>query len=190
MTEEYFNEIYGETKSLTLKVILSFKAVDFQTAEDLLQQVYLRFYEKCSQENELPKVCAWLRTTAKNTTIKYLKYINAAKRAVTYMDMPYEEYDDDSALNGLYLMIETEINQHKRSRIAKIKRLINSLPKKQKQAMRLVYLKGYRVKDAAVVMGSNENCLGFLLNKAKNTIKNKINLCSKSILKTKDAPES
>ena len=175
MTEEYFNEIYGETKLFTLKIIMSFKAVDFQTAEDLLQKVYLTFYEKYPQENELAKVQAWLRVTAKNTAIKYLKYINADKRAVTYMDDPYEEYDDDSAFNGLHAMIEAERTQHKQSRIAKIKRLINNLPKKQKQAMKLVYLKGYRVKDAAVIMESNESCLGFLLNKARNTIKTKLN---------------
>jgi RNA polymerase sigma factor (sigma-70 family) len=187
MTEEYFNKVYQETKTYMLNMILKFN-VNWQTAEDILQKVYFKFFEKGEDDWKMGQCVNWLKITTKTTTIHYLTYINANKRAVSFYS-PVEEcvYSrqkesifqinpilkamDLNALSGYEKIVEDEKNNICSDTIQK---LIAALPKKQKQAMELVYIEGYRVKDAAFIMKSNTSCLGYLLNQARNKIKEKL----------------
>jgi DNA-directed RNA polymerase specialized sigma24 family protein len=187
MTEEYFNKVYQETKKYILSKILKFD-INLQTAEDILQKVYFKFFKKGEDNWKMGECVNWLKIVAKTTTIQHLEYINASKRAVAFYS-PVEEcvYSrrkngvrevnpilvamDLNALSGCEKMIEDEKNN---IFSGTIQRLIAALPKKQKQAMELVYLEGYKARDAAVIMKSNESCLGYLLNSGRNKIKEKL----------------
>ena len=67
MTEEYFNEVYAKTKKIVLDKILSFYHINFQTAEDLLQKVYIKFYEKYPNQVYDSGVLSWLKTIAQSS---------------------------------------------------------------------------------------------------------------------------
>lgn len=187
MTEEYFNKVYQETKKYILSIILKFD-VNWQTAEDILQKVYFKFFAKGEDAWEMGQCINWLKIVTKTTTIKHLQYINASKRAVSFYS-PVEEHlygrqkNRDSEINPILVAMdlnalsacEKMIEDEKNNIFSDtIQRLIAALPKKQKQAMELVYLEGYRVRDAAVIMKSNESCLGYLLNSGRNKIKEKL----------------
>jgi RNA polymerase sigma factor (sigma-70 family) len=187
MTEEYFNKVYQETKTYMLNIILKFN-VNWQTAEDILQKVYFKFFENGEDDWKVGQCVNWLKITTKTTTIKYLNYINANKRAVSFYS-PVEElvFDKDRKVNGGFnpILKAADLNalsgyekivEDEKNNICSdtIQKLIAALPKKQKQAMELVYIEGYRVVDAAVIMKSNASSLGYLLNSGRNKIKEKL----------------
>lgn len=182
MTEEKFNEVYEKTKGLVAFKISQITS-EHHTVQDIAQKVYVQLFNKCPDNWEIEQYIGWLKVTSKNTALKYIKYITCSKRDVILCPPVYDKQSECSNCDKLYKAIlhypdssqERNLNQgFIEERVSLVKKIIKELPEKQRQAMELVYLQGLRVKDAAVVMKSNENCLGFLLNRGRNKIKEKI----------------
>jgi RNA polymerase sigma-70 factor (ECF subfamily) len=186
MTEEYFNEVYAKTNKLLLAKIMTFSDSDFQTAQDVLQKVYLKFFEALPRDIDETKVISWLSAVAKNLTMRHLNYVNAAKRKVEYYpsvasSKPEEgdrkvniilEYPDQTALTGFEEMLEREQAAKRTKKLKLIKKVVNQLPNKQKKAVALFYFKNYKIKKIAEVTGNKVNNVCVLLNAARENLKN------------------
>ena len=67
-----FNEIYKKYKNLVLKVAYIYSGDNYDAAEDITQDTFLKLYMKFD-DFKRGNVSAWLFTTAKNTALNYRK---------------------------------------------------------------------------------------------------------------------
>lgn len=92
-----FEEIYEEYASLVYRIIM-YHSVDSDTAEEIMQEVFMKLY--INKENVNPKaIRAWLVTTARNMACNY-------KRDSWYETLLLDDLDDDN--NGLFVMDSLE----------------------------------------------------------------------------------
>ena len=84
-----FNEIYEKYKNLVLKAAYIYSGNNYDVAEDITQDTFLKLYTKFD-DLKGGNLSAWLFTTAKNAALNYKKKHN---REILSVDD--EEYTDD-----------------------------------------------------------------------------------------------
>jgi RNA polymerase sigma factor (sigma-70 family) len=187
MTEEYFNKVYQETKKYILSKILKFD-VNWQTAEDILQKVYFKFFAKGEDTWEMGQCVNWLKITAKTTTINHLTHINLPKRALEFCSplpnfstiTPEQSgvssesvilcYPDQTILTGFEKILKNDGSDD----VGILKKIIDELPKKQKKVIQLFYFEGYKTNEIASKIKINQSCVNFHLSDGRDKIRKKL----------------
>lgn len=67
-----FNEIYDKYKNLVLKVAYEYSGDDYDAAQDITQETFLKLYRDFDRLKN-GNVYGWLKVTARNTAINYRK---------------------------------------------------------------------------------------------------------------------
>lgn len=192
MTEQKFNEVYEATKEFAAFKISRFIS-DVHTVEDILQKVYIKLFNSCPDDWKIKQYVGWLNVAAKYTAISYIQYMNSCCRDVVLCS-PLEDWQkktESSAGQGIHIKKGSVlfnfilcypdqsqdcaiITSKEEKRLEALKKAIEDLPKKQKEAVELFYLKEMNASDIAKITKSNANAVYYLLHRARNTIKNKI----------------
>ena len=84
-----FNEIYEKYKNLVLKAAYIYSGNNYDVAEDITQDTFLKLYTKFD-DLKGGNLSAWLFTTAKNAALNYKK-----KHDREILSVDDEEYTDD-----------------------------------------------------------------------------------------------
>ena len=84
-----FNEIYEKYKNLVLKAAYIYSGNNYDVAEDITQDTFLKLYTKFD-DLKGGNLSAWLFTTAKNAALNYKK-----KHGREILSVDDEEYTDD-----------------------------------------------------------------------------------------------
>ena len=84
-----FNEIYEKYKNLVLKAAYIYSGNNYDVAEDITQDTFLKLYTKFD-DLKGGNLSAWLFTTAKNAALNYKK-----KHDREILSVNDEEYTDD-----------------------------------------------------------------------------------------------
>ena len=84
-----FNEIYEKYKNLVLKAAYIYSGNNYDVAEDITQDTFLKLYTKFD-DLKGENLSAWLFTTAKNAALNYKK-----KHDREILSVDDEEYTDD-----------------------------------------------------------------------------------------------
>ena len=84
-----FNEIYEKYKNLVLKAAYIYSGNNYDVAEDITQDTFLKLYTKID-DLKGGNLSAWLFTTAKNAALNYKK-----KHDREILSVDDEEYTDD-----------------------------------------------------------------------------------------------
>ena len=84
-----FNEIYEKYKNLVLKAAYIYSGNNYDVAEDITQDTFLKLYTKFD-DLKGGNLSAWLFTTAKNAALNYKK-----KHDHEILSVDDEEYTDD-----------------------------------------------------------------------------------------------
>ena len=130
---------------------------DSESAEDLLQETFLRVWTRSEQWDGRGGVKAWLFKIGTNLALNSLR--SPKHRKETPLD--FDRVEDD--YNGRYevgLMADPsekpelafELSQTR----SDIRRLVNELPEEKRELIRLVYESEMEIKEAAEIMGIPE----------------------------------
>ena len=105
-----FNEIYEKYKNLVLKVAYIYSGDNYDAAEDITQDTFLKLYTRF---DDLKKgnVSAWLFTTAKNTALNYRKKYSHEIFSMDSEERPEEPYRESTEEE--YADKEQEHEQHR-----------------------------------------------------------------------------
>lgn len=104
--ESGFEYIYLKTKSLVYAIIISV-VKDHNTAEDLMQDTYIKMVKSINSYKKSFKFTAWLGTIARNTAIDYYrKYKNQYSIDIQEHEylFPIEQATVDDEFNTNYLL--------------------------------------------------------------------------------------
>lgn len=115
-------------------------------AQDIAQNVIIKFWENRYDYQEFNAIDNFLYTMVKNEALNYLRGVR--REGERYDKLEFEEYEDPKVLN---LLITEDINQM-------LSHAINMLPAQSARIMRLV-LSGYENKEIAQIMGISVNSI-------------------------------
>lgn len=161
-----FNEIYGKYKNLVLKAAYIYSGNNYDAAEDITQDTFLKLYTRFDDLKE-GNVSAWLFTTAKHAALNYYEKHSHEVLSIDG-DEPPEEPSRESA--------EEEYSEDalEKDRAKLHDRIFKELLEKSPRWYEAVYLSYYmEIPQARVaeIMGMRLGALHTLLSRVRKWIK-------------------
>ena len=158
-----FNEIYEKYKNLVLKVAYIYSGNNYDAAEDITQDTFLKLYTGF-KDFKREKIPAWLYTVTKNSALNYRK----KHRRLVSMD------DEESGLENILSAESTEDSYIEREHMTETEelnnRILSGLMEKNPRwhdAVLLAYYMDIPQERAAEIMGVRIGVLHSILHRAK-----------------------
>jgi len=130
-------------------------------AEDVVQETMLKVWNRREQWEQIESMEAFCLTICRNLSIDKLKRMDYRMREPAE---PVDVEDNSYAANP-------EEQTVQRNRVELVRRLIGTLPEKQRTIMQLRDMEGKSYKDIANVMGISEEQVKVNIFRARQTIK-------------------
>lgn len=133
-----------------------------QDAEDFTQETFLRVWRRADRWSpHTSKFSTWLHQVARNVVVDAFRRDRAAKRTKdTFDETPLVDsldgYEQDNRVNAL-------------------KHALRNLPERQRTALVLCQVQGWAQDDAAVVLDTTVNGIQALINRARRTLRERLN---------------
>lgn len=167
---ERFRQIYDENKDIVFKIVMRYSNMDYDTALDITQEVFVKLYEHFDTYTE-DYLVPWLIVTAKNEACSHVRRIRK--------EMPDEEVDMKLLRRQLSPSTEDEVLRRMDvdARVRKSEYLLDRLYETNErwyEAVMLVYCKGMKQADAAERMGISLEVLHSVLYRAKKWVREHI----------------
>ena len=148
MTEADFLPVLNRHKDTVYRVAFSYMK-NRQDAEDIFQEVFLKYLQKSPELDNDGSERAWLIRVTINTCISHLRNPWRRRRA----DLEdYQAFSDDTGLSDLM-------------------EAIRKLPGKLSTPLLLRYYEGYSVKECADLLGVSESAVTSRLFRARKQLK-------------------
>ncbi len=130
-----YNRFYDRIFFLAMKFLRS-----TESAEEIVQDVFMKLWEKREEIDEERPVEAWLYTVTRNRVINQLRKVAREKTCFSVRDVLPEASDMDKTADRKVLNGEIENLLHK---------ALKQLPEKQREVYRLARLEGYSRNEIA-----------------------------------------
>lgn len=140
--EELFRSYYPQMKRYTLHFIQN-----EEEANDLVQDVFLKLWDKRDTINDKQKEVAFMFTLLRNKCLNSLK-----KKVIEGKYMQRQAYVETERLYHLSFDQSNEFESMKDKLSVEFDTLINEMPDKCGQAFRLKWLEGLKIKEIAEQM--------------------------------------
>lgn len=148
--EKYIKEIIDKYADMVYRVALT-RCGTIENAEDIFQEVFLKFSEKMPKFENSEHEKAWLIRVTINLT-KNIKSNNWNKKVVSLDEnIPFEEKEESDVFS-----------------------VVCELPTNYKTVIYLSYYEGYKVREIANIMNANENTIKTWLSRAREILKEKL----------------
>lgn len=135
-----------------------------EEAEDIVQEVYSRLWERRDELAAVRNPEAYAITLTKHFCLDYLRSPRASRQAAALEET--EEFLSDSSPEK-----ETE----EKDKIRQIQRWIDKLPLNQQQVLRLQGMDDYSVEEIEQITGYTTGNIRVLLSRARKTIREQFN---------------
>jgi RNA polymerase sigma-70 factor (ECF subfamily) len=149
-----FNELFSRYDG-PLRARLCNIVQDGEIAEDILQEVFIRVWNKAATWEGRGSVRSWLYTIATHLAFNYLRSVR--RRPELSLDEPIEQDDVEegqSVIRQLESTIPGPAAQFEESQTrALVQNLIDDLPEARREAMYLVHCEDLSVQEAADALG-------------------------------------
>lgn len=157
-----YTKLYNTYRPKLTSVIKQyFKDID--TVEEVLQQTFIKVYEKINKYTNTGSFQSWLVMIAKNSSIDYYR----------------KHKEDDELTDNLYLNFnpysEEQLNEDIKVNSNLIKECVNQLTPSYKEVFDLFVIQEYQHKEIAEILGITVGSSKSNLFKAKNKIKKMLN---------------
>lgn len=147
------NELYR----LALRITLN-----HEDAEDVVQDTLLKVWKRQNSWQEIDNIEAFVLTICRNQALDKIKKAGSAN-----MSLSEESFSEH--------LLEQNTFDHvvQKDRLSLVKRLMNSLPEKQRSCIQLRDFEGKSYKDIATILGISEEQVKVNIHRARQTIKQK-----------------
>lgn len=148
--ESYMKEILNKYSDMVYRIALT-RLRNKENAEDIYQDVFVKFSEKMPKFENKEHEKAWFIRVTLNLTKNFLSANWNTKVVGLDEDIPSKEEE-----------------------ISDIYSAVMSLPENYRTVIYLLYYEGYKVKEIATFLNTNENTIKTWLSRAREMLKNKI----------------
>lgn len=136
-----------------------------EDAEDIVQETLIKVWDRRDSWDEIESIEAFSLTICRNLALDHQRRME--NRHLSLDEMPIERPDSRS-LSPAEAMISTD-------RISLVRRLVDSLPEKQRSCMQLRDFEGKSYREIAQVLGITEDQVKVNIFRARQTIKQRFN---------------
>lgn len=154
--ESIWTEYYDQ-----LLLFINKRVSDKATAEDLLQNVFLKMLTHIDSLKDNTKIKSWLYQITRNTVIDYIRKTKKSEYIAEYVSEEQNEMPDD-------VMEEVE---------SWVYPFINNLPEKYREALILSELKGMSQKEMAIYLGISHSAAKTRVHRGRLLLKQKLTEC-------------
>jgi RNA polymerase sigma-70 factor (ECF subfamily) len=154
-------EIYHNYNSEIYFFLLK-KVKEEHIAKDILQSTFLKAYENFHQIKDKNKIKAWLFRIARN---EIMNYYNQESAYVSYFQ------------NNVKQNIENNAHFCCSEKFCCFDNFINELPEIYKEVIKLIYTKGKKQKETAVILNINLPTVKARIRRAKSILKKRFTEC-------------
>ena len=158
-----FETYYPQLHSYGLKI-----SKDVTITEDTLQDFFLYIYEKRENLSDLDNIATYLFTSYKRFLLNVIK----KNKKIKYLDFTTETINDIQFTKE-ELIIEQETESFRNKNITK---LLNKLPKRQKEVIYLKYYSCLKAAEISEIMDINYQSVINTLHKAIKSLKEEISI--------------
>jgi RNA polymerase sigma-70 factor (ECF subfamily) len=142
-------------------------------AEELAQEVFLRVYRARATYNAEAKFSTWLYRIASNLSVNYIRDTKHERPEMSVsLDEPDEETGTTLDLADKSLNAEQDLLR--RERLAAIKRHVQALPERQRNAVLMHKYQGMDYRQIADVLNISESATKSLLFRAYETLRERL----------------
>jgi len=142
-------------------------------AEELAQEVFLRVYRARATYNAEAKFSTWLYRIASNLSVNYIRDTKHERPEMSVsLDEPDEETGTTLDLADKSLNAEQDLLR--RERLAAIKRHVQALPERQRNAVLMHKYQGMDYRQIAEVLNISESATKSLLFRAYETLRERL----------------
>ncbi len=118
-------------------------------ADDLLQELWLRVWQRAGQWDGRGRPIAWLIVIATNLALNHLR---GRRETVPLEAFPDEEVPDVATLGGDAIVPGPEEQVAWRQQLTRVQEVLAQLPPDKQEALRLVRVQGLKLEEAARVL--------------------------------------
>jgi RNA polymerase sigma factor (sigma-70 family) len=158
-----FETYYPKLHSYGLKI-----SRNITVTEDTLQDFFLYVYEHRENLSDLETIAPYLFTSYKRFLLRVMKKNEKLK----HTDFSNESFVDIQ-FTAEELMTNQETESFKNKNLSKV---LNKLPKRQKEAIYLKYYSGLKAREISEIMGINYQSVVNTLHKAIKSLKEEISI--------------
>jgi len=131
-------------------------------AEDIVQEVFLKLWDKRNELSRINNIEAWSMTVTKNLVFDKIR--SQKSYSMNPQDIKINEYDSETP-DLIMERTETRMN---------VRKMIESLPEKQKEVIILREIEGYSYQNIGEIMGIDQNLVKVTLFRARDNLRKKI----------------
>ena len=168
--EAGFNFLYEETYKSKYYLALKYMQNE-EAAKDVVQDAYIRAFEKLDTLENPESFAAWLGIIVANTAKNALQKQNPMLFADIAKDSEEEEFEyqieDESVQN------QPEIAYSQKETQELVHELIDSLSEEQRMCILMFHIEGQSISEIAKTLGCSENTVKSRLNYGRKNIKGK-----------------
>ncbi len=152
---------------------------DFQHAEDLTQETFIRAYQKLSTLKNPSRFSNWLYTIAKNGCKNWLRQQERENHLQSLEDTPMAEVDKSNYDRYVSEQREAEVTERRRETV---KTLLGKLPEDQRLVMTFFYLDEMTVTELGEFLGISVEAVKTRLHRARKSLKEEEELLVEKVL--------
>ena len=167
--QEAFGELYSYSHQAAYIVILTMVRADEDTVMDLVQDTYLKVYQRLDQLESPSKFRAWVKQIARNTALDYIKKSKVLAFSELYVDEAMEVEVEDPDTEHL-----PDIVMDRQETARLLHEILDTLPDAQRAVISMHYLQGIPVKEIAATLGRSENTIKVQLFQGRKSLEAKI----------------
>jgi RNA polymerase sigma-70 factor (ECF subfamily) len=158
---EYFKKEIIPLKNKLYRFARSYLRNDTQ-AEDIVQDVFLKLWDKRKELEKVQNIEAWSMKMTKNRVLDHIR--SDRNYSADEVDMKIYEHNNESP-DIIYERYETQTD---------VRKMIELLPEKQKEVIILREIEGYPYQKIGEIMGIDLNLVKVTLFRARENLRKKI----------------
>lgn len=166
-----FEELVERYEAKLMRYILRIAALGKETAEDILQEVFVKVYQNLNDFDSQFLFSSWIYKITHNVVISYIrKFYNGPK---------FVSIDDENFYKNFLDLVPGNSDLPKeldRKNIVKnVRAVLSELPEGYREVLVLYYLEEKSYKEISDILERPINSVSVMINRAKKQLKEKIN---------------
>lgn len=163
--EDFFYELMNRYESKLLRYILRLAKINQETAEDILQDTFIKSYKYINNFDSKLKFSSWIYRIAHNETISYWR-----KNQKNY-DFVSIDKENNGLANSLSHAVKTDSEAMNNERNESIKSVINDLPEIYREVLILRFLEEKEYDEISDILQKPIGTVSALIYRAKKKLK-------------------
>ncbi len=162
--DKLFCKYAGVVKAIAFRYVQ-----DWQKADDIVQECFIKIYKKIEQYEGRGSFEGWIKRIAVNTALKYVKDLQKSYTLdVDDMQVAEEETEEVNNKNTKSLILNTDFSKEE------ILEVVASLPTGFRTVFSMYVLDGYQHKEIAEILGISESTSKTQLLRARKLLQKKL----------------